>query len=261
MHLAAFHGMFPSLESISEAIPAIPAMPEPLAQPITLGQLAPRRRKQVFRAGLLAIPLAAGLGWALRSRRTALVAGGVATFALGALRWQLARWFTDTPAYDVDARVGAIELRSYPMRIEARAALEACDFEHALDLGFGRLACYLFGANATGEDIAMTTPAITTLRDGAYSMAFVMPPGRPVASLPLPDDPRVELVEAPAYRVAVLPFRGRFTRDNVAVHEERLIEAIVELGLVTRGSIGFAGYDSPATLPFLRRNEVWIEIA
>lgn len=253
--------MFPSLDSIPEAIPPVRTMPEPLARPVTQGQLAPRWRKQVFRAGLLAIPLAAGLGWSLRSRRAGLIAGGVATCALGALRWQLARWFTDTPAYDVEARVGAIELRSYPTRIEARAVLAACDFEHALDLGFGRLACYLFGANAAEEDIAMTTPAITTLRDGTYTMAFVMPPGRSLASLPLPDDPRVELVEAPASRVAVLPFRGRFTRDNVAEHEEQLVETVVDLGLVTRGSIAFAGYDSPATLPFLRRNEVWLEIA
>ena len=129
--------------------------------------------------------------------------------------------------------------------------LEVQDFERALDSGFGRLACYIFGANARDEDLAMTTPVVTTMRDGVYTMAFGMPPGRSVASLPQPDDPRIELREVPARRIAVLRFHGRFTRDNVEAHERRLLREIVDAGLVARGSVAFAGYDSPATLPAL----------
>lgn len=243
--------------------PAPPSLPSvfsrlPLAS--TQGQAVVDHRRTSFRAGLLAIPVAAGLGWALRSRRTGLAAGGLAALALGALRWQMARWFTKTPAYTVDGRIGEIELRAYPMQIEARAELEAKTFEDALDLGFGRLACYIFGANALDEDLEMTTPVVTSLHEGSYTMVFAMPPGRPLASLPDPDDPRVVLSEVPQRRFAVLPFRGRFTRDNVNRHERKLLREVLDLGLVTRGSICFAGYDSPATLPFLRRNEVWIEI-
>jgi hypothetical protein len=226
----------------------------------TQGQaLAPHRRR-ALRAGLLAIPVATGLGWALRSRRTGIATGGLAALALGALRWQMSRWFTESPAYTVDGRIGDIEIRSYPSAIEARAELEARTFEEALDLGFGRLACYVFGANATDEDIDMTTPVITSIRDGVYAMAIAMPPGRTLASLPEPNDPRVALREAPARRYAVRRFTGRFSRDNVSDHERRLLREVVDLGLVTRGSVGVAMYDSPATLPFLRRNEVLLEI-
>jgi hypothetical protein len=160
----------------------------------------------------------------------------------------------------MDARIGELELRSYPTQIEARAELEAQTFEDALDLGFGRLACYVFGANDTDEDIAMTSPVVTSIQDGMYTMAIAMPPGRPLSTLPEPDDPRVVLREAPARRFAAMRFRGRFTRDNVSRHERRLLREVLDLGLVTRGSVGFAMYDSPATLPFLRRNEVWLEI-
>lgn len=227
----------------------------------TQGQTIVRRRRLGFRSGLLAIPIASALGWAIGSRRTGLAAGGLAALALGGLRWQMARWFCDTPAYSVDGRVGDLELRTYPAQVEARAELEARRFEEALDLGFGRLACYVFGANATDEDIAMTTPVVTAIQDGMYTMSIAMPPGRPLTALPEPDDPRVVLREVPSRRFAVLRFSGRFKRENVSHHERRLLREVLELGLVTRGSVAFAMYDSPATAPFLRRNEVWLEIA
>ena len=53
---------------------------------------------------------------------------------------------------------------------------------------------------------------------------------------------------------------GRFSRERMSQHERKLLRDALDLGLVTRGSVAVAMYDSPATLPFLRRNEVWIEI-
>lgn len=222
---------------------------------------ATQRRKLTFLSTLIAVPAAAGLATVLRGPRAGAMAGGITALALGALRWQMARWFADSPAYDVLGKADGLELRRYPMLIEARAEdIEATDFEHALDRGFGRLACFIYGANAEDEDLPMTTPVVTSMHDGRYQMSFVMPPGRPLSTLPRPNDSRVVLREVPARRVAVLPFRGRFTHDNIAAHERELLEKLVEAGLVARGSIYFAGYDSPATLPFLRRNELWIEI-
>lgn len=226
----------------------------------TQGWAAAPRRRRAFRAVLLAIPVATGIGWALRSRRAGMAAGGLAALALGALRWQMSRWFCESPAYITDGRIGALELRSYPRAVEARAELAARSFEEAIDLGFARLACYAFGANAAGEDIEMTTPVIASTRDGVYEMTIAMPPGRTLASLPEPDDPRVVLREAPERRYAVLGFAGRFSPANVGAHERQLLREVLGLGLTVQGSVGVAMYDSPATLPFLRRNEVMIEI-
>lgn len=231
-----------------------------LAPASTQGRAAAPRRRRAFRLALLSIPAAAGISWALRSRRAGVTAGGLATLALGALRWQMSRWFCESPAYTIDGRIGELELRTYPRAVEARAELEARSFEEAIDLGFARLACYSFGANAAYMDIAMTTPVIASVSDGVYAMTIAMPPGRTLASLPEPDDPRVVLREAPERRYAVLGFAGRFSRDNVGAHERRLLRQVLDLGLATRGSVGVAMYDSPATLPFLRRNEVMIEI-
>lgn len=249
--------------ALDHTAPVVPSIFDHFPKPSTQAKNEVERRKVAFLSSLVGVPVAAGLALGLISGRPlrGLVAGGVAALALGALRWQLSRWFTDEPAYDLEAEVGDLEIRRYPVRIEARSEIaEAHDFESALDRGFGRLACYIFGANGEHRDIAMTAPVITTMRDGRYLTSFVMPPEQPLAALPRPDDVRIELREVPETRIAVLRFRGRFTKENVERHERALLRQLVDAGLSARGSVMFAGYDSPATLPILRRNELWIEI-
>lgn len=211
-------------------------------------------------SGLVAVPVVAGL---LSSRpvRNGLIAGGIAALALGALRWQMARWFTAEPKHTTEGRVGNLELRRYPVRIDARATLDAPDIEAALDMGFDRLACFLFGANAENESLAMTAPVIATMHDGRYEVSFVMPPERTMSSLPSPEDHRVELREVPERRMAVLRFKGRHSKHNIEWRERELLKELVNAGLSAKGSVMFAGYDAPWTLPQLRRNELWIEIA
>lgn len=242
----------------------VPSIFDHFPRVATLPRFDARRRSIAFLAGLVAVPAATGIAAAIAGKRTSilrgLAAGGAAALALGAARLQMLRWFTPEPDYEVEASIGELEIRRYPTRIEARTELDARDFEHALDAGFGRLACYIYGANSERRDIPMATPVITTMRDGRYETSFVMPPDHPLSDLPKPDDVRVELREVPEKRVGVVRFRGRFTRSNVEAHERDLLRLLVDAGLSAKGSALFAGYDSPATLPFLRRNELWIEI-
>ncbi len=220
-------------------------------------------RKKALTTAALGLPIGAGVLAALSPNRhvgRSILLGGAAALALGALRWQMGRWFTDAPAYDVVARAGKLEVRTYPALVEARTVVDAHDFERALAAGFGRLACFVFGANTAHQDLAMTTPVLTEMHEGRYSMTFLMPARRTLASLPTPDDPRIELREAPARQVAALAFHGRFTAHNVGRHEHELLRQVIDAGLVGKGSVALAGYDSPATLPFLRRNELWLHV-
>ena len=245
---------------LDQPVPAVPSFFDHFPRVATQRQHAILPRKIAFWSSLLAVPAAAGIAVGLASRRRGLVAGGVAALALGALRMQMARWFTPEPAYQVEGRVAGLELRRYPPRVEARAEIDALDLDDALDRGFGLLACYTYGGNAEHERLAMTTPVVTTIRDGRYLTSFGMPPDRPIISLPRPDDRRIELREVPDKRVAVLRFRGSFTHERVEAHERVLLARLVDAGLSAKGSVALACYDSPMTLPFLRRNELWIEI-
>ncbi len=242
----------------------IPSIFEHFPRVATRARFDVARRRLAVRLGAVALPVTldalARITGRERSARRALAIGSATALLVGAARWQLARWFTAEPAYQVEGRVGDLEVRRYPARVEARTLLDARDFDHALDTGFGRIACFLYGANSNERDIDMVTPVMTRLRDGRYETSFVMPPDRPLASLPRPTDRRVELREVPERRVGAIRFRGRFTRTNVEAHERELLAMLVDAGLSARGSATFAAYDSPATLPFLRRNELWIEI-
>jgi hypothetical protein len=60
--------------------------------------------------------------------------------------------------------------------------------------------------------------------------------------------------------MAVTRFRGASTGPRVAAKFSELLARVRSAGLGYRGSPEFAGYDPPSTLPFLRRNEIWIEL-
>lgn len=221
------------------------------------------RRNWAFDAALVVAPIATGVLASMGGTRRigrGILAGAGAALALGALRLQMARWFTAMPDYELVATAGPLELREYPACVEARAVVDAPDIETALDRGFDRLACFLWGANSKKESLDMTAPVLAEMSDGRYVVTFIMPPDRTLVSLPLPDDARVELRERNPRHVAVLKFHGRFTGQNIHSHERELLGYVVDAGLVGRGSVAFAGYDAPVTLPFLRRNELWLEV-
>lgn len=229
---------------------------------VTHAKYADTWRKLAWDVAVVAAPVAAGL---LVSRETGrrgrgILAGAAAALALGALRTQMARWFSPVPDYQLIATTGGLQLREYRALVEATVLIDAPDLETAMDRGFGRLACYLYGSNATGEVLDMTAPVFTQMNDGQYRVTFVMPPERTLASLPIPDDARVVLREQPARHVASLGFTGRFTSKNVHAHELHFLALVVDAGLVGQGSVTFAAYDSPMTTPFLRRNELWLEV-
>lgn len=193
-----------------------------------------------------------------RPMRWALAVSGVLT-VLNVVRWQLKRFTTPKPGYDVIKRVGSLELRQYRRLVVAETNVEA-GFDAALDEGFSRLASYIYGDSSTGRKMVMTAPVTSQRRQGAHTISFVMPPNRSLPQLPIPNDPRVRVCELPPRVVAAMKFHGRYDGASVARAEHQLMAQIVELGLKTRGVPIFAGYDAPATLPALRRNEVWVEL-
>jgi hypothetical protein len=235
-------------------------------------------RPRTWRTAALYIALAAvpGTAAAIVGRRSKLlgaIVGSATALGIAAFRWQLQRLFTDEPAFETVKRIGKLELRAYPSRVEAHTHLDTARFEDALEQGFHRLAGYIFGANgaheslpmstpvsARGEKLAMTAPVIASDQEGSYTMAFVMPPGRDLASLPRPLDPSVRLREIPERQVAVVRFRGRHESHNVAAAERELLRLVAASDLTPVGKPTFAGFDPPTTLPILRRNEVWIEV-
>jgi len=235
-----------------------------------------KARRIAYYAGMAVIPAGIGalVGKAKRSTLAGSVAGGLTALAMLGVRWQLARLFTEEPDYEIEDTLGPLEIRRYFPQITAHTHVDVPSYDAALQQGLRRLVNYIFGDNFNGEKIAMTAqraagqeklemtaPMITSQSPRGYEMSFVMPSGRALASLPTPNDSTVELGEVPERRVAVLKFRGRYRGAEVEQHERELMDLVKAAGLKATSAPMFAGFDPPTTLPFLRRNEVWVEVA
>ena len=71
----------------------------------------------------------------------------------------------------------------------------------------------------------------------------------------------VTLREEPGRLMAVLRYAGGRGESRYRTHEGRLLEAARTAGLTPVGKPVYARYNSPFSLPFLRRNEVIVEVA
>lgn len=127
------------------------------------------------------------------------------------------------------------------------------------------------GARARpGESIPMTAPVFQepVLRETAHQessaqswrMAFVLPATYTLATAPVPTDPAIRLREVPPRRVAVVRYSGSWSRQRQESEAARLEAWLHEQGLTPSSAPRWAAYDPPMALPFLRRNEVHIDL-
>jgi len=194
----------------------------------------------------------------------------VVTAVAGTLWWTRS---VETPDYTLDLSDGAFELRRYPALVVASVNRPGARGT-AVRAAFGPLANYIFAKERGGEKIAMTAPVTQVAPDGKIAMtapvtqeiskdgwtvSFIMPAGLALDDLPAPASD-VHLAEIPPRRMAALRFSGRWTDANFKAATNRLMAWIEERGLATVGPVEYAYYNDPFTPPFLRRNEVMVEV-
>ncbi len=164
---------------------------------------------------------------------------------------------TEEPAFELLAQRDKVEVRRYPPTLQAITEMPGGDGANG---GFRRLAGFIFGGNSTGESIAMTAPVQRNLSGDVRHMTFYMPGEYDRESLPAPQDPSVSIREVPSQTVAVLRFSGRATNQRVG-EERQALEAFLQAeGIDWRGEWLLNQYNPPWTPPFMRRNEIWVEV-
>ena len=184
---------------------------------------------------------------------------------------------TEEPHYISTPIDDGVELRRYGPRIAAETTV-AADEDRARNIGFRRLANYIFGGNHRDEAISMTAPvaqqsdrrgdeiAMTApvgqsrTSDDRWTIRFFMPSKWTMDTLPTPDDDNVALVTVPGETVAVLRFSGDRGTAAVAAHTAELVGVLRDKGIDTAGEPVAWFYDPPWTLPFRRRNEIAVPV-
>ena len=179
----------------------------------------------------------------------------------------------EKPDYKVIQSEQNIEIRQYEPMIIAEVEVDG-KREDAIRDGFRLLADYIFGNNTVqqvismtapvqqkeNQKIAMTAPVQQQSTGKSWRMSFVMPSKYSMDSLPVPNNNRVRLKGILAKKFVVIEFSGTNSNENVTEHENQLMNYIEENQIKINDSPKYAFYNPPWSLPFLRRNEVMIEI-
>ncbi len=188
------------------------------------------------------------------------------------LTWRAAMAIEE-PQYEVVRTFDDFEVRRYGATLVAQTAVQA-GLEEAGNQAFGILAGYIFGKNKgerriemtapvaqTPAKIAMTAPVSQTPAGEVMLVRFTMPREWTLETLPEPLDARVELKALPARTVAVIRYSGTWSEARYAEHLDRLTAALAREGLRWTGEPVWARYNPPMMPWFLRRNEIWLELA
>ncbi len=182
----------------------------------------------------------------------------------------------ESPKYTVVYKDELVEYRQYEPYIVAETFVEnSSSYRAASNEGFMRLFRYITGGNssqldidmtapvqqtAANEEIAMTAPVQRVETPEGWSVAFMLPTKFTIDTAPLPTDERIVLRPIPGQLMAVIRYYGRWTEGNYEKHKEQLLRGIESASVEPLGLVESAAYDAPYVLPFLRRNEVMIEV-
>ncbi|XP_011627294.1 heme-binding-like protein At3g10130, chloroplastic isoform X4 [Amborella trichopoda] len=190
----------------------------------------------------------------------------------------------ETVSYKVLSRHEQYEIREVEPYFVAETTMpgkKGFDFTGS-SRAFNVLAEYLFGKNTTreamemttpvyvkkvqsdGEKMEMTTPVITKQsgEQGEWQMSFVMP-SKYGSNLPLPKDPSVRIKHVPGRTFAITAFSGFVTDEEVNCREIKLRNSLKkdpQFQIKQNTSVEVAQFNPPFTLPFMRRNEISLEV-
>ena len=197
-------------------------------------------------------------------------------FALLLLMTTLNANAIEMPDYEVVYTDGSVEYRQYEPYIVAETLVKnSSSYRGSSNEGFMRLLRYITGANESQSDIAMTTPVQQTPpsekidmtapvqrneTEEGWRVAFMLPSSFTMDTAPTPTNNEISLRLIPKQLMAVIRYSGRWTERNFNRHKEELLESLEESNIKTIGVAESAAYDAPYVLPFLRRNEVMIEV-
>jgi len=167
----------------------------------------------------------------------------------------------EEPKYTVIKKTDIYEVRLYETRTVAQVIYGK------EDSGFKVLFNYISGENETSSEVKMTVPVTQSEKidmtapvtqsksDGKMVMQFFLPKQYSLQNAPKPSDPRVSIIDLPETYFAVISYSASTSDKNFNEHHKELKVALDKDKLTVIGIPLKATYNSPFTLPFLRRNE------
>mmetsp|Transcript_24759 Transcript_24759/g.29972 ORF Transcript_24759/g.29972 Transcript_24759/m.29972 type:complete len:425 (+) Transcript_24759:124-1398(+) len=182
----------------------------------------------------------------------------------------------DTPAFKVLKRTAKYQVREYQPFVVAEYDMDTTTTSGSTGStgsgeqptnasegtqAFNALAGYIFGGNAEGTKMKMTTPVFTQQEGPRRRMQFVVSTSaQSPAQLPNPNSESVTVEQLPGKVFGVLQFSGRADAELAAKMALELRAGLMADGVQCCEGYTLGQYNDPSTKPMFRRNEVLIEL-
>ena len=156
--------------------------------------------------------------------------------------------------YDVVKSNEIYEIRKYSDRL----AIQALNTDE--NNSFRKLFNYISGDNETNEKIKMTIPVTQMENKGNMTMQFYLPSKFNKDNVPYQSSSDVKIVNIEGGYYAVIRYSGRASNKNFIKHKEILENELKKDNISISGPAIKASYNSPFTLPMLKRNEAMFKV-
>ena len=141
--------------------------------------------------------------------------------------------------YDIIKSTDVYEIRKYADRLAVEVVSTTGDNS------FRKLFNYISGKNKKNQEIKMTIPVTQTEKSG---------------NVPYPTNSDVEVIIIEGGYYAVIRYSGRASEKNFIKHKSILEDQLTKDNIQIQSSPIKATYNSPFTLPIMRRNEAMFRV-
>ena len=155
--------------------------------------------------------------------------------------------------YEVVKENKIYEIRKYPNRL-------VIETNSVQGNGFRKLFNYISGNNKENEEIKMTVPVTQEIKNENMTMQFYLPSKFNKDNAPKPVDSEVKILTIEGGYYAVIEYSGRSSDKNFLKNKDILDKALKQDNLLVLSPPIRASYNSPFTLPILKRNEVMYRV-
>ena len=126
--------------------------------------------------------------------------------------------------------------------------------------GFRKLFNYISGNNEESQEIKMTVPVTQEIKNGSMTMQFYLPLKFNKDNAPKPSNSDIKILNIEGGYYAVIKYSGRSSDKNFLKNKNILEKQLKQDNIIIISPPIRASYNSPFTLPMLKRNEVMYRI-
>ena len=126
--------------------------------------------------------------------------------------------------------------------------------------GFRKLFNYISGNNEKNQEIKMTVPVTQEIKNGNMTMQFYLPSKFNKDNAPKPSNSEIKVLTIEGGYYAAIKYSGRSSDKNFSKNKDILEKELKQDNITIISPPIRASYNSPFTLPMLKRNEVMYRI-